>query len=388
MLSSLREAYATKTREATERWSAFEAERKRLVESGADLQKDTAAVKRLDDLHQAYKAVAEEAGDLQERMLRAIDGKATSLPGAARDGLASVGSEFLKRLGVSGVGLKALDGTSGGSLVPPFFDPRIRDLPQRGLFVRSLIPVRQADSDKVWYLRQSVADQQAAPVAAGALKPTSVYTVERIEEPIVTIAHVTEALDRALLSDFDQLVSFIDGQLRLGVLLAEEDQILNGDGIGVHFTGVLNTAGILTQATGADPQADAIHKAITKVRGYFYEPDGIVLHPNDWETIRLSKDGEGDYYAAPIIEVGPTRLWGLRVITSPVIAEGTGLVGAFASGASLWDREEARVTFTESGLGDNAGEELFTRNQIRFRAEERLAFGVERPQAFCEVTGL
>ena len=43
--------------------AGFDSERKRLIESGTDLQKDTAAVKRLDDLHQAYKAVADEAGD-------------------------------------------------------------------------------------------------------------------------------------------------------------------------------------------------------------------------------------------------------------------------------------------------------------------------------------
>jgi len=43
----------------------------------------------------------------------------------------------------------------------------------------------------------------AAPVAAGAVKPTSTYTVERIEEPVRTIAHVTEALDRNLLAGPD-----------------------------------------------------------------------------------------------------------------------------------------------------------------------------------------
>src|SRR6185503_13422206 len=75
MLSALREGHAAKSRQAAERWSDFDAERKRLIESGTDLQKDTAAVKRLDDLHQVYKAVAGEAGDLQERLLRAIDGK-------------------------------------------------------------------------------------------------------------------------------------------------------------------------------------------------------------------------------------------------------------------------------------------------------------------------
>jgi hypothetical protein len=31
---------------------------------------------------------------------------------------------------------------------------------------------------------------------------------------------------------------------------------------------------------------------------------------------------------------------------------------------------------------------MFTRNQVRFRGESRLALGVIRPASFCTVTGL
>ena len=99
VLSPLREAFEVKNREAAERWASFDAERKRLIESGTDLQKDTAAVKRLDDLHQAYKAVADEAGDLQERLLRAIDGKAFGGPSREDKGIPGLGSEFLAASG-------------------------------------------------------------------------------------------------------------------------------------------------------------------------------------------------------------------------------------------------------------------------------------------------
>ncbi len=386
--SALRSAYDAKNAEAGDKWAAFEAERKRAIESGTDLTKDKRKLARLDDLHAEYDSVAKEAVELRDRLFRHADGRGEGIPSGEDKGIAGLGAEFLRKLGAGVHGLKALDGTSGGSMVGPFFDERIRVLPQRSLFVRSLIPVRKIDSDKAWWLRHSVATQNAAPVAAGALKPTSVYTVERIEQLVVTIAHVTEALDRALLSDFDQLVTFIDGQLRLGVLLAEEAQILNGDGLGVNLLGILNTPGIQVQAIGGDSRADAIYKALTKVRTAFFEPDGIVLHPNDWQDIRLAKTADGDYQTAPVTDEGVERLFGKPVITSPVIAEGTGLVGSFRIGATVWDREEARVTFTESGLGDAAGQELFTRNQIRFRGEERIAFGVERPAAFTKLTGL
>ena len=66
---------------------------------------------------------------------------------------------------------------------------------------------------------------------------------------------------------------------------------------------------------------------------------------------------------------------------------GTGLVGYFGD-AQVWEREQARITFAEAGLGNNASEEMFIRNQLRWRGEERVAFGVIRPTSFCTVTSL
>jgi HK97 family phage major capsid protein len=293
-----------------------------------------------------------------------------------------IGSAFLR-------GVKALDGTSGGTLVPAFFDPQIRDLPQRSLFVRSLIPTVGASGDKVHYLRQTVATQNAAAVAAGATKPTSVYTVERVETPVTTVAHVTEALDRALLADYEELTNFLDAQLRLGVLLEEEDQILNGNGTPPNLRGILQTSGIQTQAKGADPAPDAFYKAMTKIRATaFMEPDGVVVHPNDWEAIRLLRTADGEYIFGDPFDAGPERMFNKPVIISPLIAEGTGLVGAFGAACQVWDREQARVTFAETGLGDGGSGELFLKNQVRFRGESRIAFGVFRPAAFVTVTGI
>ncbi len=112
---------------------------------------------------------------------------------------------------------------------------------------------------------------------------------------IQVVAHVSEALDRSLLTDYDQLVSFIDNQLRLGVLLEEERHILLGSGTAPNLRGILNTVGIQTQAKGADPTPDAIHKAVTKIRVVFGEPDAIVIHPNDWEEIALLRTADGIY---------------------------------------------------------------------------------------------
>jgi HK97 family phage major capsid protein len=120
----------------------------------------------------------------------------------------------------------------------------------------------------------------------------------------------------------------------------------------------------------------------------FAEPDGVVLHPNDWQQIALLTNADGVYlFGSPANEAEP-RIWGKRVIVSPVIAEGTALVGAFGTAAQVYEREGARVTFAETGLADSAGTELFLQNQIRFRGESRLGLAVFRGDAFCSVTGI
>lgn len=142
---------------------------------------------------------------------------------------------------------------------------------------------------------------------------------------------------------------------------------------------------------------DAILKGLQKVRNQDspYEPTGIVLHPTNWETIVLMKDANGNYQASESgaftsADAGDPRgdtLWGKPVVQTRAIAAGTALVGDFTA-ATIWDREQARVQVAETGGLGAGGVEIYSRNQVVFRGEERLAFGVERPAAFATVTGL
>jgi HK97 family phage major capsid protein len=246
-----------------------------------------------------------------------------------------------------------------------------------------VIPVTQTDAGVFQYVRETSATHAAAPVAAGVAKPESAYVLERFEDRVRVIAHVVTGVDRSLLMDIDSVEQLLDAELRIGVLLAEENQILNGDATGENLRGILNTAGIGSVAKGgAEPQTDAIYRGITTVRLAFHEPTAVVLHPTDWQTIRLTKLADGEYQAAPLVESDPDRLWGLEVISSAVIAQGTALVGAFADGARIYEREEATVAMAEEHSDD------FVKNRVSFRGEERIGLAVERPAAFCKVTAL
>ena len=69
-----------------------------------------------------------------------------------------------------------------------------------------VLPAKAHTTPEYAYLRQTVRTNNAAVVAEGAVKPTSVYTVVRIEDSLVVIAHLSEG-DPALLAA---------GQLRAG----------------------------------------------------------------------------------------------------------------------------------------------------------------------------
>jgi HK97 family phage major capsid protein len=374
--------------------------------AGTHLNHDAEIEKRRERLEELFKLPAneldvDEIKRLNDEVERLQDEAPLPHPGfppppggwrsssARNDGAKFGRLEGLGAAWVKAMGAKALDATAGGATLPgAFFDPRINDLPQRRLFVRSLIPTRSVTTDKVQFIRQTVFTNAAAAVAAGGVKPTTVISAAREEAPIRVIAHVSEAMDRMLLSDHDQLTQFIDSQLRLGVLLEEEDQIINGNGTPPNISGILDQASLQTQAKGADPTPDAVHKAITKVRNVFVEPDAVVFHPSDWEEVALLRNADGVYlWGSPSNEAEP-RIWGKPVVVTPVIAQGTALVGAFGVAATVYEREGARVTFAETGLSDVAGEELFMKNQIRFRGESRLGLAIIRPDAFCSVTGV
>jgi HK97 family phage major capsid protein len=363
--------------ESQEKWRTFETERDKAAKS--NMLQDDAVATRLEELREDYVKSDTAYRALEDRW-QTETLKASSIPADSPGEAEKAWSRAtFRRLYES----KALDATSGGTVPPPYYDPQLRTLPYATLFVRSVLPVIAAsEGDRISFLRQTVRTNNAAVVGVGSAKPGSVFSVERVEQAFSVIAHLTEAVDRMLLSDYAGLQQFLDQELRLGVLIAEEREILTGSGVFPHLPGILN-AGIGTQAKGSDSVSDALLKGLNKVRTLgLVEPDAIVMTSANYETAVLEKASTAGTYlhGSPDADTTPT-LWGKKVIISPVLTAGTALVGSFATGAAIYDREQPRVDFTDGG-------ELFTKNQLLFRGEERVTLAVFRPAAFATVTGL
>lgn len=265
----------------------------------------------------------------------------------------------------------------------------------RRLTIRDLIPATPTTATTIRYIREVSFTNEADMVAEAGAKPEALFEFAEVDAQVRKIAVYTKQPDE-FVSDYAGVAAYINNRLTYKVERKEEDELLNGSGSGQHLTGLLNMAGIQTQAKGADTRADAIFKAMTNVQfgaGLAeggWEVDGVILNPLDWENLRLSKDSAGQYFGGgpftaaygngPIIMF--STLWGKPAVITPAIAAGTALVGAFREATEIRDRQGLTVEMTNSDQDD------FVKNRITIRVERREALLGYIPMALCQITGL
>jgi len=187
------------------------------------------------------------------------------------------------------------------------------------------------------------------------------------------------------------------------IRLRLDSQLLSGDGTSPNLEGILDAGKASVGSTdyssyaGGLGRIGAIYNAITDIRvNAFTEPDAVVIHPNDWAQIVLQLDEDfagtssaGYTAKSPVFASAggfaggvANQLWGLKVVPSTAISEGTMLVGKFGGG------EAAHVVMRQGidiAVSDSHGEN-FTKNIMVIRATMRVGFPVYRQAAFHKIT--
>ncbi|AJT43166.1 hypothetical protein UM93_14580 [Psychromicrobium lacuslunae] len=348
-----------------------------------------------------------------------LDSLSGSEPVEPVDGVkaSSLGDWFVKSAGDQLVAVKSTNGKSRIDISAPEYkaatDPQVTGGPDG--WAKPILT--QVDQNIVTGLRRrlTIEDLLGAETLSGAALTYFVENAlvegdfelvnENGQKPQLHFGDptaVTEALKKVagwiresdeLAEDLPFLKSAIDGRLLYQLALMIENQLLNGSGTGNNLRGLLNRSGIQTQDRGTTANslsvADAIFSASTKVEtGSGLSADGVVMHPLDYQALRLSKDANGQYFgggffagqygSGAILEKPP--VWGLPTVVTPAIAQGTALVGSFKQAASTVSKGGVRVDAT------NSNEDDFTNNRITIRAERRLLLAVRRPSAFVKVS--
>jgi HK97 family phage major capsid protein len=316
-----------------------------------------------------------ETRDLGSQFVESAQYRATKQQGFR--GNYSTGVIELRTLIDSGSG-------SAGDLLVTDYRPGIRPISLRRLVVADLIPSSNVDATSVTYFEEQTFTNAAAATSEGAVKQESALVFNQVTDSVRKLAHWIPVTDE-MLDDVSALRGFINQRLVVGLQLEEEDQLLNGDGNAPNISGILDRTGLQTEIDiGAANAADSVYGMVTAIREDNYEPNGMVVHPLDWGStdFRLSKDANEQYLAGGPFTgqygnggiVGDV-FWGLRVVVTAAIAQGTVLVGDF---------NQAQV-FRKQGItveASNSHSDYFIYNKTAIRAEERLALAVYAPGAF------
>jgi len=241
----------------------------------------------------------------------------------SRDGVIQIddfGFKELKTLFETGAGW-APESTRTGTVI---------DAVTRPIQIMDIMPTAQTGQANVVYMEETTRTHAAAEVAEGVAVPESTFALTEKYSPVREIGDSIPVTDIQL-EDVPFVQSYLDSRLRFGVQQRLDGQIVTGNGTAPNLRGILNTTGIQTQAKGTDPTPDALFKAGTLIRvNGRAVPTHLVIHPTNWEAIRLLRTVDGIYiFGNPGDTVGAERMWGWPVVQNESLTVGTALSDRF-----------------------------------------------------------
>jgi len=201
--------------------------------------------------------------------------------------------------------------------------------------------------------------------------------LEQVTVAIQNIAHWIPVTTR-ILQDASMIQGLINEVLIYGLREQLEDQLIGGSGTPPALKGISSHAGLLTEAFSTDI-ITSVRKARTTLRvSGRARPTAIAMSPADWESCDLAVDGENRFYWGGPSALGTPRLWGVPVVESEAISDGTAYMGDW----------KQLVVFTNNGITlkrSDSHSDFFIRNIEVLLAEMRCGIQALSDKAFIEI---
>ena len=271
---------------------------------------------------------------------------------------------------------------SAGWLPETMRTGRMEDLPGKPIMLIDIVPSGQTQQASVDWMEETTRTEAAAERAEAAAYPEAAFELTERKQTVETIGVSIPVSDEQL-ADEPRARSYLNNRLPTAVRRRIDGQILNGDGATPNIQGILGKAGLLTVVkVAADHVSDTLYKAMTKI-----EVDGlsfashVVIHPTDWQGVRLMQDADKRYIWGHPSMPGPEMVWGVPVVKSQQIVVNTALVGGFTEHTELVERQGI-----ELALGYVASQ--FRAGMQTIRCGMRVVLVIYRIKAFCTATGI
>lgn len=268
-------------------------------------------------------------------------------------------------------------GSSDGSTYPtaPYRNPNISTGARRPLRLLDALPYRPIASDTFEYVQLNSTGDASEQDLEGDEKAEVDFDGVLLSGSIATIAAHTTA-SKQVLADAAGLRGAVDLVMGYKVLSRLEHQLINGTG------GQGKIKGLMEHATPFVPhmtirfpnRADRIGECIVAQRNNGYLPNLILLNPNDWFLLSVSKSEDGEYlFGSPTAPMGEV-IWNGTVVASPSVPEGEGLT-IDTRFTTVLDREQMSI------MVSNTHKDYFTRNLVAILGEMRAGLEVTDARA-------
>jgi len=249
-------------------------------------------------------------------------------------------------------------------------------LPARKVHLRSLLPIGTINQGLFTFPYESGGEGAPAAQTQGSSKAQVDFDITMKDAAAQYIAGYVR-ISRQMLDDIPAMTSFLQSRLLEKYLVAEDAQLLSGNGTAPNLQGI---TGVATAATGAATvDVEQLVQAISQLETSDYSATGILVNPTDWAAIMNTKNTNSAYSlpASTVVTTdGSVSIAGIPLYKSTAIAVDKFLVGDWSMGAQIMQNQGISVQFSEMD-GDN-----FTKNMITVRVEARIAFPIYYAGAF------
>ena len=260
--------------------------------------------------------------------------------------------------------------------IPRQYAPQVYALPNRKVHVRSLLPVGTISTGLFTFPKETGGEGDVAPQTQGSSKAQLDFDITMTDAPAQYIAGFVR-ISRQMLDDVPAMTSFLQARLLEKYLLAEDAQLLNGNGTAPNLTGLTTVASAFSGAATVD--VEQLVQSIAQVAAANYSANGILINPTDWANIMNTKPTNAAYSlpgSTVVTTDGSLTIAGIPVFQSTAIAADKFLVGDWSMGAQIMQNQGISVQFSEMD-SDN-----FQKNLITVRVEARIAFPIYYNGAF------